>query len=113
MKKILVVSFVLAFGLLAMVACKSGMMGGPERIFGKVKAYEPGKTIQLFGGFQNDIIKVGDDEEKNPEPAKQWIFQITPETKVTGDINVGSRVTIRYTQDGSAMKAVSIAEEWW
>jgi hypothetical protein len=112
MKKVMLVSFVLAFALVAMVACKSGMMGGPEgqKIHGKVKVYEPGKSIQLFGGYQEsskfDSVETGADEE-NPEPAKQWIFQITPATKVTGDIKVGSRVTIRYTQ-GATMEAISI-----
>ena len=109
MKKILFVSL----ALLAMVAFVSEVSAAEKvnRILGKVTAYEPGKMLKIYGVFKDDIDWSEEVPRVSEAEKKDWVFNITSATKVTGDIKEVSKVRIRYTRTaGGEMTAVSISK---
>ena len=109
MKKILFVSL----ALLLMGAFVGGVSAAEKvsTIHGKVDAYEAGKMLKLYGGYTGSVDFSGD--EPKPEVAKgDWVFKVTSDTKVKGDIKQGSKVTVKYTGKMGAgeMTAVSISQ---
>ena len=106
--------FFVMLALLAMVAFVGGVSAAEKvsTVHGKVDAYEPGKMLKLYApGYTGSVDFSGD--EPKPEVAKgDWVFNITSNTKVTGDIKQGSKVTVKYTGKVGAgeMTAVSISQ---
>jgi Cu/Ag efflux protein CusF len=59
---------------------------------GTVTAYEEGKMITVKGA-------------KN----KEWTFDVTPDTKMKGEIKEGAKVTVTYKKEGNKMVASAIS----
>jgi Cu/Ag efflux protein CusF len=59
---------------------------------GTVAAYEEGKMITVKGA-------------KN----KEWTFDVTPDTKLKGEIKEGAKVTVTYKKEGNKMVASAIS----
>jgi Cu/Ag efflux protein CusF len=59
---------------------------------GTVAAYEEGKMITVKGA-------------KN----KEWTFDVTPDTKMKGEIKEGAKVTVTYKKEGNKMVASAIS----
>ena len=59
---------------------------------GTVAAYEEGKMITVKGTKK-----------------KEWTFEITPDTKVKGEIKEGAKVTVIYKKEGDKMVASAIS----
>ena len=96
-----------------MVAFVSGVSAAERvhSILGKVTGYEPGNMLKISGGFHENVDWSGDVPKFAEAENKDWVFKITPETKITGDIKEGSKVRIRYTgKMGGDMTAVSISK---
>ena len=103
--------FFVMLALLAMVAFVGGVSAAEKvsTIHGKVDAYEPGKMLKLNSGYTGSVDFSSDEPKPEVAPG-EWVFKITPNTKVTGDIEKGSKVTVKYTGKMGAgeMTAVSV-----
>ena len=62
------------------------------KVNGSVAVYEAGKMITVKG-----------------EKEKEWTFDITPKTKVKGEVKEGTKVTVMYNKRGEKLVATSIS----
>ncbi len=64
----------------------------PSRFAGTVAAYEAGKSIKVKGAKD-----------------KEMAFDVTPDTKVKGDVKEGAKVTVLYKKEADKNVATSIS----
>ena len=86
--------FIVLIALLTVVAFLSVSDAGAKpkamKASGEVTAYDAGKTIPIKGAKAD------------------MTFAITADTKVTGEVKEGAKVTVMYTKAGDTMTATSI-----
>jgi hypothetical protein len=113
MKRVLFIAVIL-FVFVAMVSCAGKWYRGEKvlRARGVVESYEPGKTINLKPGTSEQLLTMeGTNYVRVPEnaPPVEYVYAITPDTEVKGEIKKGVRVLIRYTQIGTGVEAAKTA----
>lgn len=92
MKKMVFV-WLIVIAFLASVSC-----AGPGKVMkarATVAEYQPGKMIKVPSGLPVNISK-GTDTVRNPDYVEYYVCDVTPETKVSGDIKPGTRVLMEY-----------------
>jgi len=70
---------------------KAEKKAAPSKFMGAVAGYEAGKMIKVKG------------------KDKEMSFDVTGDTKVTGEVKDGAKVTVTYKKDGDKMVATAIA----
>jgi len=63
----------------------------PTPVQGTVAAYEAGKMIKIKGAKD-----------------KEWTFDVTADTKISGEVKEGAKARVAYKKDGDKMIATSI-----
>ena len=66
-----------------------------------------GKTYQVTG----PVLEVTDTKITVQKGSEKWEVSVDPNTKKTGDIKVGSKVTVEYTMSATAVTAKEAAKK--
>ena len=78
---------------IALVALASAMIGMSSSVFA-------GPTYQATG----PILELTDAKIVIQKDKEKWEIARTPDTKVTGDLKVGAKVTIQYTMSATSVE---------